>query len=95
VTDGAGKGFIASHVCDQLLRAGYRVRGTVRSKNRGGWVEKYFTDNYGRGKFEVMEVPEMANEGAFDEAVKGAAGFCHVATPVVSKCEVPYTTTPD
>lgn len=28
-------GFLAKHVVVQLLKAGYRVRGTVRSKARG------------------------------------------------------------
>lgn len=29
-------GFIASHVVDQLLLAGYRVRGTVRNTEKAG-----------------------------------------------------------
>ncbi|GKZ52116.1 hypothetical protein AbraIFM66951_000537, partial [Aspergillus brasiliensis] len=33
-------GFIASHVSDQLLQMGYRVRGTVRSEKP--WLEEHF-----------------------------------------------------
>lgn len=76
-------GFIASHVVDQLLQAGFRVRGTVRSSKRGGWTVDYFNRKYGDGKFELIEVPEMGDAGAFDEAVKGAAGYIQMATPVM------------
>src|SRR4051812_5647887 len=76
-------GFIASHVVDQLLQAGFRVRGTVRSTKRGGWTVDYFNGKYGDGKFELIEVPEMGDPGAFDEAVKGAAGYIQMATPVM------------
>ena len=76
-------GFIASHVVDQLLQAGYRVRGTVRSAVRAAWVLNYFNNKYGAGKFELIEVPEMGEPGAFDEAVKGASGYIQMATPVM------------
>lgn len=76
-------GFIASHVADQLLQAGYRVRGTVRSLRRASWVEPYFANRYGSDKIEVVEVPDMGSASAFDEAMVGAAGAIHVATPVM------------
>lgn len=76
-------GFIASHVVDQLLLAGYRVRGTVRSIERAGWMTDFFKERYGRDKFELTEVKEMADAGAFDDAVKGASGVIHIATPVM------------
>lgn len=75
-------GVIASHVVDQLIKAGYRARGTVRSKARCAWMIDHFDSKYGPGKFELVEVPEMAVDDAFDEAVKGATGFIHMATPV-------------
>jgi nucleoside-diphosphate-sugar epimerase len=75
-------GFIASHVVDQLLTAGYRVRGTVRNAKKNAWVADYFGKKYGHDKIELIEVPEMAAASAFDQAVKGAAGFIHTATPV-------------
>ncbi|RDW60547.1 hypothetical protein BP6252_11930 [Coleophoma cylindrospora] len=76
-------GFIASHVCDQLLAIGYRVRGTVRNNNRAGWMLPFFEARYGPDKFSLVEVPDMAASGAYDEAVIGASGLCHVATPVM------------
>lgn len=82
VVSGAN-GYIASHVVDQLLLAGYRVRGTVRSAERAAWLQPFFDGRYGPDKFSLFEVPDMAAPGAFDEAVRDAAGFCHVATPVM------------
>ncbi|RDW91717.1 aldehyde reductase II [Coleophoma crateriformis] len=76
-------GFIASHICDQLLALGYHVRGTVRNTNRAGWMLPFFEARYGTGKFSLVEVPDMAASGAYDKAVIGASGLCHVATPVM------------
>ncbi|KAK5121073.1 hypothetical protein LTR85_005557 [Meristemomyces frigidus] len=73
-------GFIASHVADQFLAAGYNVRGTVRSKSKADWLYERFDKLYGKGKFECVEVPDMVQEGAFDEAVKGVSGICHLAS---------------
>lgn len=64
-------GFIGSHVADQLLTAGYKVRGTTRSVRKGVWAEEYFKKKYGSDNFELREVPDMAAEGAFDEVVQG------------------------
>ena len=64
-------GFIGLETCEKLLQAGYKVRGTVRS------VEKYSTcmhdlfDLKWRGKFELVQVVDFEEEGAFDEAFKG------------------------
>jgi len=76
-------GDIASHIGDQLLQAGYRVRGTVRNATRGGRIVEFFEKKHGPGKIELVEVPEMAEPRAFDEAMKGASGFIHTATPVM------------
>lgn len=64
-------GFIATHIVDQLLLAGYLVRGTVRDKEKGAWTEKLFSERHGVGKYSAIIVPEMSTEGAFDDAVLG------------------------
>lgn len=64
-------GFIGSHVVDQFLGAGYKVRGTARSESKGAWVKELFDKKYGPGKFELAVVPDMNQEGAFNEAMKG------------------------
>jgi nucleoside-diphosphate-sugar epimerase len=86
VVSGAN-GFIASHVVDQLIQAGYRVRGTVRSLGRAAWVKDYFSEKYGADKIELVEVPDMGAPSAFDRVVAGAAGFIHVATPVMQSVD--------
>lgn len=64
-------GIIGLETCEKLLQAGYKVRGTVRS------VEKYSTfmhdlfDLKWPGKFELVQVVDFEEEGAFDEAFKG------------------------
>ena len=79
-------GYIASHVVDQLLLAGYRVRATVRNVAKCAWMKDFFNGKHGSGSgsFELIEVPEMAAPGSFDQAVKGAVGLAHVATPVMA-----------
>lgn len=64
-------GYIGSHTADQLLLAGYKVRGTVRDASRAQWLQELFDEKYGHGKFELFVVSEMNVDGAFDEAVKG------------------------
>ena len=64
-------GFIGSHVADQLLAAGYKVRGTTRSVQKSVWLEVYFKNKYSSDSFELIQVPDMAAESAFDEAVIG------------------------
>lgn len=76
-------GNIGSHIIDQLLAAGYIVRGTVRSNAKSAWLMDYFASKYGPGKFSTIEVPDMAALHAFDEAVKDASGFVHTATSVM------------
>ncbi|KAK4543890.1 hypothetical protein LTR36_004664 [Oleoguttula mirabilis] len=73
-------GFIASHVADEFLAAGYDVRGTARSMAKADWLYERFDKTYGKGKFECVEVADMVHEGAFDEAVKGVSGICHLAS---------------
>ncbi|KAI4753139.1 NAD(P)-binding protein, partial [Aureobasidium sp. EXF-8845] len=75
-------GFIASHIVDQLLQLDYKVRGTVRTEEKGKWVQNFFDDKYGKGKLELVVVPAMEVKGAFDDAVKGCEGVVHVATNI-------------
>jgi nucleoside-diphosphate-sugar epimerase len=73
-------GFIASHVADQFLQFGFKVRGTTRNTEKNAWVSKLFNEKYGPDKFELVAVPDMVAPGAFVEAVKGVAAVIHTAT---------------
>lgn len=64
-------GFIGSHIAEQLLQAGFIVRGTARTETKGKWLKELLESKYGAEKVELAVVPDMAVEGAFDEAVKG------------------------
>lgn len=70
VVSGAN-GYIASHIVDQLLAAGYVVRGTVRDTSKTAWLASHFDKTYGAGRFTLHSVPDAAKEGAFDEVFKG------------------------
>ncbi|KAH8775268.1 aldehyde reductase [Diaporthe sp. PMI_573] len=72
-------GLIGSHVVDQALAAGYKVRATSRSAEANRWLVDHFNDKYGAGSVDIVEVADMEAEGAFNDVVKGAAGFIHVA----------------
>ncbi|GLA19226.1 hypothetical protein AnigIFM62618_006895 [Aspergillus niger] len=75
-------GYVASHTASQLLRQGYRVRGTVRNPSKSQWVEDLFHEKYGADHFELVRVEDITVPGAFDDAVKatGVSGVAHVAT---------------
>ncbi|KAF2099358.1 NAD(P)-binding protein [Rhizodiscina lignyota] len=64
-------GYIGSHVADQLLAAGYKVRGITRNAEKS----KFLFDL-------ICAVADMAVEGVFDGPVKGVAGVVHLASQV-------------
>lgn len=66
-------GYIGSHVADQFLLAGYKVRGTARDASKANRMQELFDKKYGPGKFEGVVVQDMSAEGAYDEAIKGVA----------------------
>ncbi|RDW91776.1 hypothetical protein BP5796_01170 [Coleophoma crateriformis] len=74
----AANGLVASHVADQFLTAGYRVRGTVRNKSKNEWLTSLFDARYGNGRFELMEIPDIFAPDAWIAAVKDVAGIAHV-----------------
>jgi nucleoside-diphosphate-sugar epimerase len=64
-------GFVAAHVADQLLRAGYKVRGTARTVEKAEIVRKALEKEHGTENFEVAIVADITKDGAFEDAVKG------------------------
>jgi nucleoside-diphosphate-sugar epimerase len=72
-------GFVGTEVALTFLRSGYRVRGTGRSAAQlERWIGA-FPEH--KDAFEFTIVPDMAADGAFDEAVKGADYVAHTASP--------------
>jgi nucleoside-diphosphate-sugar epimerase len=72
-------GFIGSHIADNLLKLGYRVRGTVRSTSKADWMQELMAKRHPSAYFEIAIVSEMTAPGAFAEAIKGVHGIVHVA----------------
>jgi nucleoside-diphosphate-sugar epimerase len=69
-------GLIAGAIIDLLIERGFRVRGTTRSAAKAQWMSSHYGPN-----FSLVEVPDIAADHAFDEAVKGVDGIAVVATP--------------
>lgn len=63
--------YVGSHVADQLLLAGYKVRGSVRDEAKAKWAQELFDKKHGEGKFEAVVISNMGAEGAYDEVAKG------------------------
>jgi uncharacterized protein YbjT (DUF2867 family) len=65
-------GFVATHVLNSFLDAGYNVRAAVRSERSADKVRKIHAGHEKALSFAI--VPDMITPGAFDEAVKGVDG---------------------
>lgn len=80
-------GFIAQHCIQQLLDAGYSVRGTARSSTRGAVVadtlRPHLADASSLDRFEVVGADLTADSG-WTEAVAGCRYVLHVASPLPS-----------
>ncbi|EKM78749.1 hypothetical protein AGABI1DRAFT_107238 [Agaricus bisporus var. burnettii JB137-S8] len=75
-------GYVAMRIVDQLLNAGYSVRGTIRTLDKSKDLRQRFSDFVEAGKLEFAVVEDMGNDGAFDDAVKDVDGVIHTASPV-------------
>ncbi|GJN86896.1 NAD dependent epimerase/dehydratase [Purpureocillium lilacinum] len=73
-------GFVGSHVADQFLQRGFKVRGVVRDRARSAWLAQLFHNKYGRDSFDLFPVADMATEGAFSEAAAGVSTIVHTAS---------------
>ncbi|KAK5167089.1 uncharacterized protein LTR77_007819 [Saxophila tyrrhenica] len=70
-------GFIGANTVFEALEAGFRVRGTSRSKESAAKLEASLNNH---PKFASAIVPDVSQEGAWDEAVKGVDAIIHMAT---------------
>lgn len=69
-------GFVATHVVKAFLERGYQVRGTIRSEQTATNVRKNFLEYSDRLSFTIVE--DIAQPGAFDEAVQGVDGVSYM-----------------
>ncbi len=77
-----GSGFVAIHCIDQLLRAGYNVRTTVRSLTREPEVRSMLR-KAGSPRQEVLTfaATDLTHDKGWPEAVAGCRFVLHVASP--------------
>ncbi|PYH44087.1 SDR family oxidoreductase [Aspergillus saccharolyticus JOP 1030-1] len=78
-------GFVATQVVRLFLQRGYRVRGTVRSEQTAEKVRSIFPEYKEKLSFAIVQ--DIAQPGAFDEAVKGVQGIIHTASPFQFRVE--------
>lgn len=72
-----GSGYIAAHICSQLLALKFQVRATVRSNSKGEYLKALFNSS----AFSYVIVEDIEVAGAFDEACKGTVAVAHIASP--------------
>jgi len=76
-------GFLGSQLVNETLKAGYRVRGTVRRQAQVESLEAFFRPTYG-DRVEFATIPDMTQEGAYDAVLHGVDYIFHVASPLAS-----------
>lgn len=84
-------GYIGSHVVNEALEAGYKVRGTARSQEKCESTEKNFNNN---PNYSTAIVPNFQVESAFDEAMKGCDAVIHVASDMTFGADPNKVVTP-
>ena len=75
-------GFIAKHVALQLLEAGYRVRGTVRTVEKGETLRRTLAANGAAVSRLEMVTADLKRDEGWSEAAAGCAMVCHMASPL-------------
>ncbi|GAA5822081.1 hypothetical protein JCM5353_006225 [Sporobolomyces roseus] len=76
-----GTGFVASAVILEYLSAGYKVRATSRSQDKADKWNSYHSSANNISNLSWAIVKDIAEEGAFDEAIKGVSILAHTASP--------------
>ncbi|KAJ3193796.1 methylglyoxal reductase (NADPH-dependent) gre2 [Irineochytrium annulatum] len=93
-TSGAGRivtgvtGYLGAQIAKELLVAGYKVKGTLRTVSKGDFLRNTFGPDLAKD-LDFVSVPDIAVAGAFDEAVKGVDYVVHSASPFHYKVEDP------
>lgn len=73
-------GFIGAHVVRDSLGAGYTVRLSIRRARQATQLRQLFPQYAGQLDFVV--VPDITENGAFDDALQGVTFVFHLASPM-------------
>lgn len=79
-----GSGFIAAHTLDLLLKHGHSVVTTVRTQEKADKIKRAYPKEVEGGQLGFAIVPDIAQPGAFDQAVISDPPFeavLHTASP--------------
>lgn len=76
----AANGHTGSHIVTELLKRGFKVRGTVRDLTSSQWLlnDDFISPYAKRGDVELV-VADTSVPNSFDDAVKGVSAVIHVA----------------
>ena len=85
-----GTGFIGFRTLVETLKAGYRVRAAVRNESGIKKIKAAQSIQPYLGEVEFVLVPDIIQDGAYDEAVKNVDYIIHLASPTTN-LEVPPT----
>ena len=80
-------GFVGKWVALDLLKAGYRVRGTVRSESKGALVRETLTRELGDeagSRLELVQV-DLLSDAGWSEAMQGVTAVMHVAAHIAAE----------
>ncbi|WAP68870.1 NAD-dependent epimerase/dehydratase family protein [Jiella pelagia] len=75
-------GFIAKHVALQLLEAGYRVRGTVRTAEKGEQLRRTLAVHGADVTRLEIALADLMRDDGWDAAATGCDRVCHMASPL-------------
>lgn len=74
-------GYLAGHCMVQLLEAGYKVRGTVRSLDKADHIRQIAAENSIHPENLELVEADLTKDDGWDEAVQGCTYVLHVASP--------------
>jgi nucleoside-diphosphate-sugar epimerase len=75
--------FVGSHVVDEFLKKGYKVRATDYDITKASWLaDKQFKSYVTTGHLEFICLPHILAENAFVEILKDVSAVIYVATVV-------------
>jgi nucleoside-diphosphate-sugar epimerase len=77
-----GTGFIGFAVVLEALKAGYRVRISVRRASQAEELKSHHLIVPFATKLEFVVVPDVTVSGAFDNFLEGVSYIEHIASPV-------------
>lgn len=76
-------GYIGMHIILQLLKQGYRVRGTLRSLKKETRLRKIFAEYVSADDKLELVVADLLSDDGWDDAMQDCTYVMHVASPVI------------